>query len=829
MTKPTQTFDSTFEKAINLFFGHNPKYPLWILVALYLRKKGTLRIVENPINLKKEDNLIWDWNDGADLSYAQQFFNNEINTQWAKNGIKSLTIVGEVSSDSELIEIVKAFKKASTAESTTSPLFNPQWEPSFLLEVVSLLLSIDDDWFSYDYKTNVDDIIYRIFAKSQFRGQFVQPKELTSLALSLLCRNSNHYYPDKIYNPCCGIGSYITAGIPFDYHFGEEIDPVIAAIAQFRIKWFDLNYASVRCVDSTKSDFENYNGLISTPPFNGGRNGYPNFAEIFIDKCLEKKIPGVLVLPASFTFDNKYKNLREKLINTDSLEGIISLPVDVFYPYTNITTVIVVIDPNKVDNKGKVIFVDATTFIDEKTKVISQESIEEAWKEPNINKVIIDNETVAKAEYSLSVGNYIGLNIPVPNGAKIYKLDDIGRFIEDFTSNILEDVPWATLSSFNNVNLIKGYSPQEIAIGKTMPHALKLVSDCVLISAAGARGIYLTMDNENPVYTHRNNVGFIPNSDIILPQYLILELTKSYIVKRTAGWSPSSFSKNIKELKIIVPSIEEQKNAISKYHDSLINQLGVKVSLLKTRRDEEQRRELETRKHRIGQILNDALPAFENLYSFIENSKSSITKDTIIDELFNTSLIEELSGIRSGLKKASKLLKSLTDEVTFSKEENIDFCNFIAENSKELKPTKYDVRWLGGVFQENEHPIIRFSDNDLKIIFENIFSNAIKYGFTDKSRSDYFISVNFNCQNIDGKPFLQILISNNGSPLANGMNPERVFEWGKGQGNGIGGWQMRNIIEHFDGSITFEEMNKNPEGMTVRYVIHIPLIENPNE
>lgn len=829
MTTPTQTFDLTFEKAINLFFGHNPKYPLWILVALYLRKKGSLRILENPINLNQEDNLIWDWENGADILYAQQFFNNEITSQWCKNEVTSLTIVGDISTDSKLVEIVNAFKKASTAESEVSTLFNPQWEPSFLLNVVSLLLSIDDDWFIQDYKIIVDDIIYRIFAKTQFRGQFVQPRELTSLALSLLCNTSKSFYPDKIYNPCCGIGSYITEGIPFDYHFGEEINPIIAAIARFRLKWFNFDYASVNCIDSSLSELDNYNGLISTPPFEAGKKGCPNFAKIFVNKCLEKKIPGVLVLPASFTFDNKYKNLRESLIKSDALEGVISLPADVFYPYSNLRTVIVVIDPNKVDNKGKIKFVDATPFIDEKTKIISEESIKEAWKEPNMNKVIIDNEIVAKADYSFSVANYLDLNIPVPSGSKIYKLDEIGKFIDDFTLNILEGVPWATLSSFNNVNLIKGYTPQEITVGKTMPHALKLSSDCVLISAAGARGIYLNIDNDTPVYTHRNNVGFIPNSEIILPQYLILELTKSYITKRVSSWNASIFSKNIKELKIVVPSIKEQKVAISEYHDTLINQLGVKVSLLKTRRDEEQRRELETRKHRIGQILNDTLPAFENLYSFIENSKSSMTKDTIIDELFNTSLINELAGIRSGLKKASKLLKSLTDEVTFSKEENIDFCNFIAENSKELKPIKYDVRWLGGVFQENEHPIIRFSENNLKIIFENIFSNAIKYGFTDKSRNDYFISVNFNCQNIDGKPYLQILISNNGSPLPRGMNPEHVFEWGKGQGDGIGGWQMRNIVEHFDGYITFEEMEKNPEGMSVRYVIHIPLIENDNE
>lgn len=827
MTTPAQTSAAIFEKALDLFFGHNPKYPLWILVALYLRKKGSLRIVENPASLNQEDNLIWGWEEGADLSFAEMCFHDEIVSQWEKDSIKAITIAGDVSSDKELIKIVSEFKQTATTESNNSILFNPQWEPTFLLEVVSLLLSIDDEWFKYDHNTNVDNIIYRIFAKSQFRGEFAQPKELSSLALSLLYIGG--HYPDKIYNPCCGIGSYITEGISFDHHFGEEINPVIASIAQFRLKWFDFTFAKVYCADSATSEFNNYNALISTPPFSTGRKGVPNLAEIFITKCLDKKIPGVLVLPAGFTFDRKYRDIRARLVDCDALEGVIHLPTGVFYPYSSIYTVIVVINPNKVDNKGKVKFVDATPFIDEKTKILSEKSIKEAWENPNVNKAIIDNDVISKTDYSFSVGNYIGLDIPVPAGAHIYELREVGTFIDDFTSHALEDVPWATSSSFNNANILKGYSAQEIASGKTMPRALKLSQDCVLISASEGRGIFLNLDGSTPVYTHRNNVGFIPNTDIILPQYLILELSKSYASKRISLWSPSVFSENIKGLKIVVPSIEEQKAAIAEYHDSLINQLGVEVSQLKTRRDEEQRRELETRKHRIGQILNDALPAFENLYSFIESSNSPMTKETIVDALFNTSLIDELSGIRTGLKKASKLLKSLTDEVSFSKEEDIDFCNFVAENCKELKPTKYDVRWFGGVFQENDNPIIRFSENELKIIFENIFSNAIKYGFTDKERNDYFIAVNYSCVKVEGKPSLQITISNNGSPLAKGMNPERVFEWGKGQGNGIGGWQLRNIVEHFGGSISFEEMDKNPEGMTVRYIIHIPLIETSHE
>ena len=54
-----------------------------------------------------------------------------------------------------------------------------------------------------------------------------------------------------------------------------------------------------------------------------------------------------------------------------------------------------------------------------------------------------------------------------------------------------------------------------------------------------------------------------------------------------------------------------------------------------------------------------------------------------------------------------------------------------------------------------------------------------------------FIAVNFRCVDIESRPYLRIYVSNNGAPLPPGMNPIRVFEWGKGSGTGIGGAQIK--------------------------------------
>ena len=73
----TSSFAAAVKNASELFFGHNPKYPLWILLVLYLRKEGKLHIKENYSPEDSIDNLIWDCEHGADLDYALQTFSDE--------------------------------------------------------------------------------------------------------------------------------------------------------------------------------------------------------------------------------------------------------------------------------------------------------------------------------------------------------------------------------------------------------------------------------------------------------------------------------------------------------------------------------------------------------------------------------------------------------------------------------------------------------------------------------------------------------------------------------------------------------------------------------
>jgi hypothetical protein len=96
-----------------------------------------------------------------------------------------------------------------------------------------------------------------------------------------------------------------------------------------------------------------------------------------------------------------------------------------------------------------------------------------------------------------------------------------------------------------------------------MQNSLVIDKDCILISATGGRGISLHIDENGPIYTHHNNAAFIPDESIILPQYLILELAKPYMANKSLNYGTIVPRRNAGCLKVIVPSIEEQKKQLA--------------------------------------------------------------------------------------------------------------------------------------------------------------------------------------------------------------------------------------------------------------------------
>lgn len=108
-------------------------------------------------------------------------------------------------------------------------------------------------------------------------------------------------------------------------------------------------------------------------------------------------------------------------------------------------------------------------------------------------------------------------------------------------------------------------------------------------------------------------------------------------------------------------------------------------------------------------------------------------------------------------------------------------------------------------------------------MFENLCTNASKYGFINPDRKDYAIRITISNTVVDNTPMVRLVIDNNGAPLPKGMSAKKMFTWGVGKGTGIGTWQARHIIEHFGGNITFHQ-KESDDGFNVGFEIVLPLV-----
>ena len=122
---------------------------------------------------------------------------------------------------------------------------------------------------------------------------------------------------------------------------------------------------------------------------------------------------------------------------------------------------------------------------------------------------------------------------------------------------------------------------------------------------------------------------------------------------------------------------------------------------------------------------------------------------------------------------------------------------------------------------------LSIAPKDMYQLLDNIISNAKKYGFVQQDK-EYVIQLSAIPYQLNGKDAVLISIMNNGEALAKGMTPEKVFVIGEhaGKGNGIGGWQMKNIVEHYGGAISLVNHTNEESYFKIEYEIVLPIIES---
>ncbi|MEV0975274.1 N-6 DNA methylase [Streptomyces sp. NPDC049915] len=150
-----------------------------------------------------------------------------------------------------------------------------------------------------------------------------------------------------VYDPTCGIGTLLLTAVPGGHRYGQELNPAMAAIAEFRA-WLDGRTATLACGDSLRKDaFPDLRAdlVVCDPPVgvaDWGRDdllldprwelGVPPRSEselAWVQHCYAHTAPGgraLLVLPSSVAYRKAGRRIRAELVRRGLLASVVALP-----------------------------------------------------------------------------------------------------------------------------------------------------------------------------------------------------------------------------------------------------------------------------------------------------------------------------------------------------------------------------------------------------------------------------------------------------------------------------------------------------------------------
>lgn len=335
-----------------------------------------------------------------------------------------------------------------------------------------------------------------------------------------------------------------------------------------------------------------------------------------------------------------------------------------------------------------------------------------------------------------------------------------------------------------------------------------------------------------------------PNGRAML-DYILRELMSDYVLEQARHFSYGTtkqimLARDFYKLLIAVPSLEVQDEILKQDRIDAVAKAGIKIDEI----NEKFRKDVHMMKHGLGQTVFN-LGNWMKMLGYARKSGNGVVDDNAeIGGLVKVKVADIYSNIEAALKVLNRQITTFDigdsmKEAKFSLSDFID--KYIEEHPRphvryvfpsqqhrydanipqvdvnDADPNNIKVSEIPGeyiVTKGEARDFILFSEEALAIIFDNIVSNAVAHGFTDPDK-EYVIRIDFEAE---GTSYV-LSISNNGDPLPVGKDPSEVFVWGKSEGGkehaGIGGYQVKDLMEHFGGQA--EIISTPDEDFTVTY------------
>ncbi len=305
--------------------------------------------------------------------------------------------------------------------------------------------------YSADVMGNAYEYLLKKFAdlSKKNAGEIYTPRSIVSLCVMLLDPQPG----DTVYDPACGTGGMLIESIKrindmkftFGKIYGQEKNLSTSAIARMNMFLHgasDFNIAqgdTLRDPAFTEGDkLKTFNKVIANPPFGLSKWGSAQFAsdkygrniwgtpsdnnadwawiQHMVASMDKDNGKCAVIMPQGVLFHgNLDGKMREKLIETDKIEAVITLAGGIFYG-AGVSACILLLNNNKLEErKNKIMMVDASKIFTHlrAQNVMTDEEVDRTYKYFKDYKDVIDFAKVVTLDeikahdYILSVATYI--------------------------------------------------------------------------------------------------------------------------------------------------------------------------------------------------------------------------------------------------------------------------------------------------------------------------------------------------------------------------------------------------------------------------------------
>lgn len=677
-------------------------------------------------------------------------------------------------------------------------------------------------------------------------GQFMLPQELIDIVLGLATASPGM----KVYDPFAGLAGFGVALPGGVEYLANEVNGRTRVLGNIRLRAQHPD----RCLDSndpmndwgrfrTDSHYDEGAGrwglnvkdfdrilldLLRVGKLSSRMGSIPHPTKDMASAAIQMALSSlgrqgrvIALVPERLLYAAPERTLRDHLVRTGLLHSVISLPQDLFRPYTSVKTSLVVLAKDRA--RGTPIrYVDAASFIKANTGMsltLDAEGVVNAYWGPGTGLGVLDvreDELRADEDLSWAMSRYssrlqMASILAEAGGVAVVSLDHV------LHDDVLSLGDHAGLPLFQVAELSSdvldltrsarhgrtGYA----AGGKGMK---RLDVMALLLARVGGKLKPTLFDPvDGPIVVGSNVLMLRVDTERVDPEYLAMELRSSIVQDQLDAYHQGSTIESIAKadlfrIKVRLPDRPEQLRIVRERKEAIL--LAKKEEIAR----QEKQHGLSTDEWR---ILGAVEHSFRPVLALVEQPMEAIRQlASELDATKRSAVSAELAKVNTGLDRMRGLFKLINDVISSDKESirrvPVDlrrlFRTEVRGLALELKKLQVYFQCEAGL-ETPDGVIAKVDPRQFALVVQNLLTNMAKHACRPEMK-ELHVLVRVGTRQEPGRTWLVITIENDGKPFPEGFTHRDLITFGKRldatNGNGIGGYLMDRIIANHNGRFT---------------------------